>query len=80
MNLGLKLFAGTAVVDMGFGKAAADLMLLMQMKWRIDWFGQYPFIGDIILGIVAGVFGLWWLSQTLRNYGKPQKVQRYNPP
>lgn len=62
------LFVATILVptveDMGFGKSLSNILQIVQYGW--PRFDAFYFIGDIFIGIAAGLTGVWLFVYSLK--------------
>lgn len=58
------LVFGPAIMDMGFGRAAVNIQYVLQGTQ------SFQFTADIVIGLVAGVFGLGLVVASVRRIGK----------
>ncbi len=66
----LVFFGAVSCMDMGFGKSAANLMFgtLTEQLWdgTLNYTTYYAWVGDIIIGFIAGCTGIVFLVQALK--------------
>ena len=58
------LIISPAVIDMGFGRVGANLL------YALNGTRSFDFFADILIGLVAGTFGLILLFQSLKEIVK----------